>query len=206
MDYVASLLDVDAGDVLQSLARVTGVSPERCAQRLRHLAFRFFHERSRQRQGYPRLHVVEGYQAAGLTLSLQLRRGNRSSGRDCAGRAVPGHSSGQCRTTPTGFPGLMQDSALLRYSRSFDVVPELRKCLWPDEALEDRKNFRTAFRRQEQRRELLSAMARLGASYIDLYLLAIARIGSFKLGQRRETDVSDRTGGGFCRSAQKPER
>ena len=31
-------------------------------------------------------------------------------------------------------------------------------------------------------------MARLGASYVDLYLLAIARLGSFKLGQRREVE------------------
>ena len=63
--------------------------------------------------------------------------------------------------------------------------PALRKLLWPESVCED---FRTAFCRQEQRRELLSAMARLGASYIDLYLLAIARIGSFALGQRQESE------------------
>ena len=67
-DYVASLLDVEAGGVIESLARVTGDSPEHCADWLRHLAFGFFQERSRQREGYPRLYVFEGYQAAGLAL------------------------------------------------------------------------------------------------------------------------------------------
>ncbi len=39
---------------------------------------------------------------------------------------------------------------------------------------------------QQRRRELLSALSRLGASYVDLYLLAIEQLGSFELGERLE--------------------
>jgi hypothetical protein len=56
---------------------------------------------------------------------------------------------------------------------------ELRKRIWPDD--NEPVPFRDSFRRREQRRELFSAMARLGASYIDLYLLAIKGLGSFDL-------------------------
>ena len=45
--------------------------------------------------------------------------------------------------------------------------------------MDDAGTFAERFRRRELRRELLSAMSRLGAAYIDLYLLAIKEIGSF---------------------------
>ena len=186
-DYVASLLDADADGVLTSLARETGESTEHCTQRLRHLAFGFFHERSRRREGYPRLHVAEGYQAAGLTLL-------RDSGGEIGRRAwivlderFPDTHPTR-RLPPAGFPGPAAGLGLTTVFTELRRCPELRQCLWPEEPLTDGEHYRTAFRRQEQRRELLSAMARLGASYIDLYLLAIGRIGSFALGQRQETE------------------
>lgn len=186
-DYVASVLDVGAGDVLKSLARVTGEGPERCAQRLRHLAFGFFQERSRRREGYPRLHVVEGYQAAGLTLLSHCGGEIGDRAKIVLDQRFPGAQAASV-IPPAGFPGPDAGLGLTTVFTELRRWPELRNCLWPDEGLEDWKNFRAAFRRQEQRRELLSAMARLGASYIDLYLLAIARIGSFTLGQRQETE------------------
>ena len=67
-DYVASLLGLEAGDVLEPLARVLGKPPERCTEQLHRLACGFFRERSRRQDGYPRLYVYEGYQAAGLDL------------------------------------------------------------------------------------------------------------------------------------------
>ena len=186
-DYVASLLDADADGVLKSLVRITGESSERCTQRLRHLAFGFFHERSQRRAGFPRLYVAEGYQAAGLAL---LRNCGGEIGRRAQillDERFPG-TRPTSLNPPAGFPGPDAGLGLTTIFTELRRCPELRNCLWPDEPLDDRENFRTTFRRQEQRRELLSAMARLGASYIDLYLLAIARIGSFTLGQRRETE------------------
>ena len=52
-------------------------------------------------------------------------------------------------------------------------------------------DFRATFRRREQRRELFSALARLGAAYIDLYLLGIKQIGSFELRQPDDQTASD---------------
>ena len=186
-DYVASLLDVEAGGVIESLARVTGDSPERCAERLRHLAFGFFQERSRQREGYPRLYVFEGYQAAGLAL---LRKCGGAIGKQA--EIVLEERFPDIRpialAPPAGFPAHDVGLGLTTVSTELWRRPALREHLWPEEVLEDREDFRPAFRRREQRRELLSAMARLGAAYVDLYLLAIGRIGSFKLGQRRETE------------------
>ena len=186
-DYVASLLGVQAGEVLDSLARVIGRPLEHCTERLRRLAFGFFHERSRQRDGYPRLYVFEGYQAAGLTLLCECdgEIGKRA-------RVLFDERFRDVRPTelepPAGFPG---PDAGLDSTTVFTELrrhPALRESLWPEEEINDNEDFRASFRRLEQRRELLSAMARLGASYIDLYLLAIARIGSFRLGQRREAE------------------
>ena len=186
-DYVASLLDVEAGGVIESLARVTGDSPERCAERLRHLAFGFFQERSRQREGYPRLYVFEGYQAAGLAL---LRKCGGAIGKQA--EIVLEERFPDIRpialAPPAGFPAHDVGLGLTTVFTELGRRPALREHLCPEEVLEDREDFRMAFRRREQRRELLSAMARLGAAYVDLYLLAIGRIGSFKLGQRRETE------------------
>ena len=183
-DYVASLLDVEAGGVIESLARVTGDSPERCADRLRHLAFGFFQERSRQREGYPRLYVFEGYQAAGLALLRMCGGAIGKQAEIVLEERFPGiHPIAVA--PPAGFPALDVGLGLTTVFTELRRRPALRDHLWPVEGLED---FRSAFRRREQRRELLSAMARLGAAYIDLYLLAIGRIGSFKLRQRGEIE------------------
>ena len=87
-DHVASLLGAESpGAVLASLARLTGESTKRCEERLRKLAFEFFSERSRRREGYARLHVFEGYQAAGLRTNSGVRRIAGRSRCDCLGRA-----------------------------------------------------------------------------------------------------------------------
>lgn len=183
-DYVASLLGVQAGEVLDSLARVTGDPPERCTERLRRLAFGFFHGRSRQRDGYPRLYVFEGYQAAGLTLLGKCDGEIGERARVLLEERFPADRPTDLEP-PTGFPAPDAGLGITTVFTELRRRPKLRNSLWLEEAIE---NYRTSFRRLEQRRELLSAMARLGASYIDLYLLAIARIGSFTLGQRREAE------------------
>ena len=184
-DYIASLLGVRASEVLDSLARVTGEPPERCAERLRRLAYGFFHGRSRQRDGYPRLYVFEGYQAAGLTFLGECDGEIGERARVLLEERFPADRPGAMEP-PAGFPAPDAGLGITTVFTELRRRPELRKSLWPKEAIKDCESYRTSFRRLEQRRELLSAMARLGASYIDLYLLAIARIGSFTLGQRRE--------------------
>ena len=187
-DYVASLLGVEAGDVLESLARVLGEPPERCTEQLRRLAYGFFRERSRRQDGYPRLYVYEGYQAAGLHL---LRKCNGETGEQA--KVMLEERFPDIRPTPqeppTGFPAPDTGLGLTTVFTELRRRPGLRRLLWPEESVGG--EFRAAFRRQEQRRELLSAMARLGAPFIDLYILAIARIGSFSLGHRQETESAE---------------
>lgn len=60
---------------------------------------------------------------------------------------------------------------------------ELRSRLWPTS---QRIRFREAFREQELRRELLSAMARLGNPFVDLYLLIVNRLGTLEMRARAE--------------------
>lgn len=66
--------------------------------------------------------------------------------------------------------------------------PSLRVALWPESRSSD---FRLQFREQELRRELFSAMARLGNPFIDLYILALRRVGDFALRAREEDSSSD---------------
>ncbi|MBI4635851.1 MAG: DEAD/DEAH box helicase family protein [Candidatus Rokubacteria bacterium] len=62
--------------------------------------------------------------------------------------------------------------------------PGLRARLWPES---QRPDPRPRIRENELRRELISAMARLGHALIDLYVLAVNRIGSLALRARAGT-------------------
>ncbi len=90
---------------------------------------------------------------------------------------------------PEGFP--KPDSAIGVSTFFTELVrsPTLRDELWPKDKDSD---FTESFRRREQRRELLSAMARLGRAYIDLYLVAIRQAGGFEGKQDTAGDRSVR--------------
>ena len=182
-DYVASLLGVEAQEVIESLARRRGEPRKRVTEQLRRRAFGFFRERSRQRDGYPRLYVIEAYQAAGLAMLGECSGSIGTQARDILEERFP-ETSGVESDPPAGFPAPDAGLGLTTVFTELRRRPALRDRLWPRE---ERENFREEFRRREQRRELLSAMARLGAAYIDLYMLAVRRIGSFTL-DRGKTD------------------
>jgi len=63
--------------------------------------------------------------------------------------------------------------------------PDLRAVLWPEKFPAD---FGTRFQRREQRRELLSAAARLGHPLIDLWLLAVKRLGTLEAGAQERIE------------------
>ena len=188
-DYVANLLGVESSEaVLESLAQMTGQSLERCEERLRGLAFGFFRERSGRREGYPRLYVFEAYQAAGLTLIKELGGLLGEKAAIVLDERFPDFQSSETeRPPPVGFPSPDSGLGLTTIFTELARRRSLCEILWPNEP---RSKFQETFRRREQRRELLSAMSRLGAAYIDLYLLAIARLGSFTLGQRQEVKTA----------------
>ena len=181
-DYVSWLLDRPA-DPLAELARIVGVSVPVLVDSLRPRAYRHFTHLTQRERGYARLHVLRAYQQAALELIEQAggRLGNQA--RIVLDERFP-DPRGRTAEPPASFPGPEQAIGLTSFVTELLKHPDLRRQLWP----EDGGDFRQRFRRREQRRELLSAMARLGASYVDLYLLAIKQLGSFALRQETESD------------------
>lgn len=190
-DYVAQLLDVDGKSVLESLARVTGNPLKKCRKDLRDRAWIFFTERSGMRDGYPRQYVFEAYQAAGLKLLCS-----------CDGEL--GERARIVLTTrfkdiadinaelPEGFPDPEAGLGITTVFTELRRKRDLRERLWPVEFVNDSKGFEQQFLRLEQRKELISSMARLGAAYVDLYLLAIHRIGTFNRAQQSHDESASK--------------
>ena len=177
-------------DPLDHLAKRLGLTTGELEDELRRLAWAYFHrEHGGQAGRYPRYYAFEAHQAAALHLIARARDrlgdelANRAS--DVLRLRFPDHH-GERSNPPPGFPA--PDSAIGVTTFFTELVGHgpLRQQLWPREEGVD---FAQGYRRREQRRELLSAMARLGGAYIDLYLLAIAQAGGF---EGRQQDPGDR--------------
>lgn len=173
-DYVAWLLG-RPDDPLAALADTVGQALEQLAAELRRRAYRHYCHRTAQRERYPRFFVFESYQVAGLELLSQMdgEVGGHAQ-YVLAHRFAPSGEGSQ--EAPESFPGPEGSIGLVSFFTGLVKRPALRGRIWPDDkdaAFEDR------FVTRERRRELLSAMARLGASYIDLYLVAIQSLGGF---------------------------
>lgn len=178
-NYVADLVG-DADSVIGRLAQVSNF-PESSAvsQELRQLAFNIFRSASRART-FPRKRVFWAYQEAALiwlaahahdpqlcehvAIVRQERFGVRSNSMLEPGDEFPGPE--EYLGTHTLFTELRHHSAL-------------RNALWPAETSGD---YRTDFRRREQRRELFATAAQLGHPLIDLWVLAIRQLGTLRIG------------------------
>jgi hypothetical protein len=178
-DHVAWLLGRPV-DVLSELAARLRVSLEHLQERLRGRSFARFRARTKRQKGYPRFYVFEAYQIAALELLAELpdELGQRAKNVLAERYEVSGPET---ETPPTQFPGPEAGLGVTTFITELVKNQEVRAAIWPDDGGAD---FRARFRRREQRRELLSAMCRLGASFIDLYLLAIGQLGSFDLAER----------------------
>ena len=181
-DYVSWLLDRPA-DPLAELARIAGSSLPTVVDILRPQAYRHFIHLTHREKGYPRLQVFLAYQQAALELIEKAGGQLGDEARIMLDERFPDPRAGSA-DPPAGFPGPEQAIGFTSFITELVKRPDLRRQIWP----EDTGCFRKRFRRREQRRELLSAMARLGASYIDLYLLAIRQLGSFTLRHETESD------------------
>jgi len=188
-DHVAWLLGSSGDEVLDALARASARSSVDFAHSLRRHAYAHLRGRSGQREGYPRLYVFEAYQVAAL-------RALAATGGALAERATvvleeryPGPVA-EALEPPAGFPAPRGFLGATTFFTELARDGALCAALWPADGAAD---FRERLRRREQRRELLSAMVRLGAAYIDLYLLAVRNLGSFELRvQREEQDLPER--------------
>ena len=181
-DYVAWLVDAQDGktNVLDALAKVLGKSLEQCITMMRQLAYPYISDRSQQRGRYPRGYVVEAYQVAALILLAEHGGELGQRAEMVLEERYPGPRPSPAEPPP-GFPSPAEGLGLTTVCTELQRRPHVREQIWPEECT---NNFRADFRRREQRRELLSTMARLGAAYIDLYLLAIAALDSFSLGRQ----------------------
>ena len=173
---------------LARLAELLKLPTEELEARLRELAWAYFRMRTKRLVGYPRFYVFEAYQSAALHLLAESGGEVASRAKEVLKGRFPDHH-GESADPPPGFPS--PDSALGITTFFTELVKrhELRNAIWPDE---EAAPFRVRFQRREQRRELLSAMSRLGAAYIDLYLLAIHEAGSFDLGPATGSEPAGR--------------
>lgn len=185
-DHVSWLLGHPI-DPLNHMASVLDVSPSHLKGSLRSCAFGNFLSRRQQKGRYPRLYVFEAYQIAALSLLAKLENELGDNARAVLASRYPGGLMNP-HPAPDGFPDPEEAIGVPTFFTELVKRPDLRSRIWPDEHIGD---FLPQFKRREQRRELISAMARLGAAYIDLYLLAIAQVGSFipkERGARRRQD------------------
>ncbi|MCA9759363.1 MAG: DEAD/DEAH box helicase family protein, partial [Candidatus Eisenbacteria bacterium] len=174
-DHVAWLLGRPE-DPIAELADVLGLDVPALESRLRASAYGYFRKRSRQKEGYPRFYIVEAYQVAAL--ELLAASGHPKYEHDAKVLLYERYrvSAEESLDVPPRFPGPREGIGIVTFFTELVKRPQLRQALWPDPETSD---FRARYREREQRRELLGAMARLGATYIDLYLIAIRLIGSF---------------------------
>ena len=189
-NYVADLLNSKPASTLHNLSSFLQMSTAACLGKLREMAYAYFNDRSSQRIGYPRLYVFESYQFAALTLLAETTTVIGGNARVVLQERYPDGSLTHPNSVPEGYPHADEQLAITTLFTELRNKPSLREALWPAEPSGE---FRQSFRRREQRRELFSAMTRLGAAYIDLYLIAIRNIGSFELrSQEQEPDVAVR--------------
>ena len=185
-DYVSWLLERPS-NVMKSLSNLTNISQKSLTTTLRNTAYGNFKNLSRQKKGYSRLYVYEAYQMAALRLIKDVGNTIGKKAGIIINERYP-EGTLQHETAPQGFPDPEEMIGISTFFTELVKVPELRSKIWPDEIADD---FRQGFRRREQRRELISALSRLGASFIDLYILAIKAIGSFSSGRQSYPDRSD---------------
>lgn len=179
-DYVARLLDVrTTAEIIAALAVQLRQNSDEIHEQLRRRAFASYAASTSRRDGYGRLYVLEAYQIAALGLLSQgavdplLRRRASLVHQE----AYPTRQERE-EAVPPGFPGPEAGLGITTFVTLLEDWPQLRDELLPEPKTPD---FEARFIERERRRELLSALSRLGASYIDLYLLAIADIGGFEL-------------------------
>ena len=161
---------------LECLAHRLGWTADKLDEELRQLAWAYYRREHEGQTGrYPRYYMFEAYQAAALHLLVVAGDNLANKASEVLRLRFPAHH-GESARPPGGFPSPHSAVGVPTFFTELVNCRSLRDELWPREEGAD---FTEGFRRREQRRELLSAMARLGGAYIDLYLLAMRQAGGF---------------------------
>jgi len=187
-NHVAWLLGATPGTVTAALAEYLGESLSELTGRLEADAGARLPRVKRQQ----RRNVFLAFQAAAISL-LAVRDGA------IRGRAHVVYSE-RFATGELAVKGAAEPPALAEWLEQATFWtglrerPGLKEALWPAPTTTDE---RAAFREQELRRELFSAMARLGHPFVDLFVLSVNRIGQLRMRAREQEDERSDLAGDF---------
>ncbi|HEX5749931.1 MAG TPA: DEAD/DEAH box helicase family protein [Archangium sp.] len=179
------------GPVVEALAQSLWQPVEWVRTESRALAYAAYRRATgRQTKGYPRLKVFHAYQEAAL--QLLVRSPHASTPRELSARAdlirremFKGSDLVAAAQVPSDFPPPDEQLDTRTFFTELRTRSVLREELWPTSRA---NGFPEQYREQEQRRQLLSCVVRLGHASIDLWVLAVNRLGTMRLGrQGRET-------------------
>ena len=186
-NYVAWLLGLKpdgSGSVLKALCVRLGRRDDEVRSQLLDRAARYLPVRKDRKVG--RQHSVLALQLAALSL-LAEQPGTERDRAQVILQLLEGSMTGGVRgaKAPAGSERWLEEPTFFTELRERPGMASAL-CLEPTAG----GDFRSAFRERELRRLLLSSMARLGHAFIDLYCLAVKRIGSMRAGARESEDLS----------------
>lgn len=164
------------------LASLCGLSVEQFSENVRKIAFGAFRRDSKQ-QKFSKGRVYLAYQEAALRMVSVTRTKIGNMARTVVSELFPDTIPQDI--TPQNFPGHEEYLGARTFFTELESRADLCRELWPESGKAD---FRETFREREMRRELLRAAIVLGHPMIDLWTLAVLRIGSIRL---REQDRSE---------------
>ena len=184
-NYITHLLGA-SDDPAQAIADQVGGSIEKVVKCLRQTAAAIFRPGPKQK-GFPRRRIFFAYQEAALCLLENAKDLRIKEKARIIRRERFGGSPIEPRLEPGNFPAPVESLQTKTFFTELVKRPGLREKIWPSEE-NSGDDFKRQFRRQEQRRELLSAAARLGRPFIDLWLLVAQGFGSLVRAEGERTD------------------
>ncbi len=184
-NHVAWLLGVRPGEEPRSVARALadylGMPLSRMGTELARLAAPYLPVVKKQSRGA----LFRAFQAAAVSMLASCDGPLRERARIVQEES---YLDGELTSRhPPDAPGADDWLEIRTFWTELRARPALCESLWPASA-GAADDLRCAYRTRELRRELLSAMTRLGHPFIDLYLLSVNRIGSLELGARDQSD------------------
>jgi len=177
-NYAAMVLGCAPGEVMIHLASAVGMETEAVREALRVRSGKFLRSSKKTTRG----ERFEAAQAAAIEWLRELNGPKQELAN------VVWHRRFEYDRPATPLVEAPEVGQWLEYRTFFTELrkrSDLRQRLWPEPKTSD---LVERFREQELRARLLAAAARLGHTFIDLYILTINRIGSLKLGAGEAED------------------
>ena len=184
-NYIGHILNVQSG-VLLALAKELGMGTAELRIKIRNQAFQICKERGLTGKRLKRFKVYHAYQKSSLQLLATSTSVLAQRAAEVLVKRYGNRTKFNREKAPDSFP--MPDAVLdtTTFFTELRLHPELCGDIWPGGYLAD-----SDFMTMETRRELLSAATRLGHSFVDLWLVAVASMHSLRIGATsQETESS----------------